>query len=195
MALDALVEEHDRLGSPIGDYLRPGTPPATVAAHLEGLGLTAPPDVVELYGWADGTDEAAWQAAAGPAPFLRFVGDAYFPTLDDARRWCRNIRDLAAIAAYDSDGALAPDELWHPTWFPVLRQDRGEFAVACSSGAATVHSVVWETGPGQTYPNLIEFIRNAASELREHFVWLPDDKVLLRREVADLRQSLGGTKP
>ena len=195
-SLEALVDEHRKLGSPVGDYLRPGIPATAVVAQLEGLGLTAPPDVIDFYGWADGTDEAAWQAAAGPAPFLRFVGNAYFPSLDGAVQWCGTIREIAKDIAYDSDGVLAPDELWNPTWFPVLRRDRGEFAVACSPDAATVHGVVWEMpGEGQTYPNLIEFIRSAAIELREHFVWLPDDKVLLRREVAELRRSVGGSRP
>ena len=191
--LDALVEEHRRLGSPVGDFLRPGLAAAEVKRQLGEVGLPAPPEVVDLYGWADGTDEPAWQAQAGKAPFLRFLGDAWFPPLNDAVRWCQSVRDTAESAAYDSPEGLPPESFWDPSWFPVFRIDRGEIAVACSANhAAIVHEVVWDRPEeGRTFPSLTEFILAATSELRDRFVWLADDRVLLSREVAELRRSVG----
>jgi cell wall assembly regulator SMI1 len=192
-ALDVLIAEHRALRSPAGDFLMPGLPAAAVARQLDGLGLPMPPDVAELYGWADGTDEGAWQAGAGDGPFLRFAGDTTFPQLDDAARWCRTARELAQASAYDSMEGLEPDAFWHPSWFPVFRLDRGEIAVACSlSEPATVHQVIWDRpDERRTFPSLTEYILAATIELRERFVWLSDDRVLLRREVAELRRSIG----
>jgi cell wall assembly regulator SMI1 len=193
-ALDKLVAEHRRLGSPVGDYLRPGLPAADVERQFEALGLPAPPDVVDLYGWADGTDEEAWQGDARQAPFLRFIGDTYFPNLDGAARWCRTVRELARSTAEASVGALEPDGLWHPSWFPIFRRDRGEFSIVCSRvEAPSVHEVVWDVPElGRSFPNLTALMRTATDELREAFVWLADDRVLLRREVAELRPPRGG---
>lgn len=197
MALDALIAAHRRLGSPAGDFLRAGLPADAVVARLAELGLPAPPDVVELYRWADGSDEAAWQADASQAPFLRFAGDTSFPPLDDAARWCRTVREMAQTSAYDSMEGLTPDAFWHPTWFPVLRRDRGEVAVACLEGEpATVHEVSWDRPDEQgTFTSLTQFILAATIELRDRFVWLSDDRVLLRREVAELRRSTRASRP
>ena len=193
-SLDDLVAVHRRLGSPVGDYLRPGLPAADVERQFEALGLPAPPDVVDVYGWADGTDEEAWQGDARQAPFLRFIGDTYFPTLDSAAMWCRTVRELAASIAADSVGALEPDALWHPSWFPIFRRDHGEFAVVCSRAeAASVREVAWDMPElGRSFPNVTALIRAATDELREAFIWLADDRVLLRREVAELRPPRGG---
>ena len=190
-ALGAVVAAHRALGSPIGDFLRPGLPAAVVVSSLDALGLPAPAEVVELYGWADGTDEAAWQATQGATPFLRFVGDAWFPPLDDAVRWCHAVRETAESLAWDSDGAVTADHFWHPTWFPVLRRNRGEFAVAClPAGPATVHVVDWEEpNPEPAFPDLTAFFHSMAVELRDRYEWLPDDRVLLSHAVADLRRS------
>jgi cell wall assembly regulator SMI1 len=192
-ALDELVTEHRRLGSPVGDFLRPGLAAADVERQFEALGLPAPPDVVDLYGWADGTDEEAWQRDARQAPFLRFIGDAYFPTLDSAATWCRTVRELAESIATDSVGALEAKALWHPSWFPIFRGDHGEFAVVCSRvEAASVREVAWDIPElRRSFPNLTALMRTAAGELRDAFVWLADDRVLLRREVAELRPPRG----
>lgn len=189
-ALDALVAAHRAMGSPIGDFLRPGLPAAAVARELDALGLPAPPDVVELYGWADGTDEGAWQAQAGQAPFLRFLGDTTFASLVDAAGWCRTARGLAEAASFDSPEGLAPEAFWDPSWIPAFRLDRGEIAVACSrSEPPSVHEVVWDApapGTGRSYPDLTTFILDATRRLRDDFVWLPNDRVLLHRDVAAL---------
>ena len=166
-SLDALVAEHRALGSPVGDFLRPGLPAADVVTQLDVLGLRAPPDVVELYGWADGTDEMAWQAHAGQAPFLRFLGDLAFPPLDAAAEWCRTAREMAQTSSFDSPEGLPPESFWHPTWFPVFRLDRGEVAVACSgSEPATVHEVIWDRpDERRTFPSLTAFIVAATADL------------------------------
>lgn len=194
-ALDALVAEHRALGSPVGDFLRPGLPAADVATQLDALGLPAPPDVVELYGWADGTDEDAWQAHAGQAPFLRFLGDLSFPPLDAATEWCRTAREMAATSSFDSPEELPPEAFWDPLWFPVFRLDRGEIAVSCSlDQLAQAHEVIWDRpDERRTFPSLTAFIVAATADLKDRFVWLSDDRVLLRREVAALRRSAGGS--
>ena len=189
-ALDALLEEHRRLGSPVGDYLRPGASRAAVERRLGSIGLPAPPDVVDLYGWADGTDEPAWQREAPRAPFLRFIGDAFYPPLDDAVRWCATVRQLARDLAEGSIDPIDREAFWRPIWLPVLRPDRGEWAVVCAAGEqATVHRVDWgQPGAGRQHPNLAGLFRSAADELRDGFVWLAEEQVLLRRDVAALRQ-------
>jgi cell wall assembly regulator SMI1 len=194
-SLDALVSEHRALASPAGDFLRPGLPAGDVVAQLDGLGLPAPPDVVELYGWADGTNEVGWQADAGQAPFLRFLGDLTFPPLDAAAEWCRTAREMAESASFDSPEGLPAEAFWDPSWFPVFRLDRGEIAVSCLlDQPARVHEVIWDRpDERRTFPSLTAFIVAATADLRDRFVWLGDDRVLLPREVAALRRSAGGS--
>ena len=177
------------MGSPDGDYLRPGLARQDVERALQSIGMPAPADVVDLYGWADGTDEEAWQrnATAGERlPFLRFLGDTYFPPLSDALTWYGNVQEVAAEVAFASVDALVATDLWQPSWFPVFRPDRGEYAVVCAPDQpATVRRVDWETAPnGRELASLTALIRSATAELRDEFVWLVNEQLLIRRDVA-----------
>jgi len=56
-ALEALVEEHDRIGSPLRDRLAPGTPRVDIESTIRGLGLSAPSELVDLFASHDVRDD------------------------------------------------------------------------------------------------------------------------------------------
>ena len=55
-ALERLMVEHRRVGSPVPDYLLPGLDPAAIRARIAPHGLEPPDEAIELFAWHDGTD-------------------------------------------------------------------------------------------------------------------------------------------
>jgi hypothetical protein len=55
--LEALVVEHDRIGSPLRSRLGPGRTAADVEAALGAVGLTPSDEIVEFFGWHEIRDE------------------------------------------------------------------------------------------------------------------------------------------
>ena len=69
--LDALVTEHDRIGSPLRRELGPGLPPERVDAVIRDLGLEPPASLIELHSWHQvhvdpGAHCASWFWPADP---------------------------------------------------------------------------------------------------------------------------------
>jgi len=136
-SLEALVAEHDRIGSPLRSRLGPGRSAADVTAALARVGLTPSDEVVELYGWHEIRD----------APTDRSRIDWFWPaaplTLDevvDGYRMSCSIGDGALTLAQFDDLVRAPrhpDEsftgFWREDWLELFYG--GEvYAAECGVG-------------------------------------------------------------
>jgi hypothetical protein len=176
--LDELVVEHDRIGSPLRARLGPGRSRAEIEAALQGLGLAAPHEVVELFAWREIRD------APGDQSRVEWFWPAAPLRLDEA---LRSYRDMIQAG----DGALTRaevDELvrtfdprntftgfWRDDWFPILYGTPEQYAVECGTAAggeaaSPVWRVNWHPDTGfptmQLAPSLTAFVARVVELFR-----------------------------
>jgi cell wall assembly regulator SMI1 len=159
-SLNELVDEHDRIGSPLRSRLGPGLPRGKVEAALHDLGLAAPDEVLELYAWHEIRD----------APSDRSRVEWFWPAaplrLEEAIRTYREVIQVG-------EGALSRaqfDELvrtrdprdsftgfWRTDWFPILYASPENYAVECGPGSeGATEAPVWRASwhPDTGFPNM-----------------------------------------
>src|SRR5262245_50068337 len=108
-ALDRLLLEHERVGSPVPRFLRSGLPPAIAQARIEAvLGIPPHPDLVELFAWHDGIDDERWAHEGAGTGFARMFADAHFAPLDDAIGEYRERLETDVLTARFSMDGTAP---------------------------------------------------------------------------------------
>lgn len=115
---DRLVDALEERGSTIRSYLNAGADPGGVEAALRAAGVPTHPQVVELYSWRDGTDQAGIRAVTNCGPQLVPATD--FPPLlmvqdgwDDSRSlWRARVTELG----FTGPGPGA----WPPHWYPLF---------------------------------------------------------------------------
>ncbi|MFN8074867.1 MAG: hypothetical protein U0Q15_05520 [Kineosporiaceae bacterium] len=95
--------------------LQPGIDAARVASLLGSVGISACPQVEELYAWRNGTDTAV----AGSLDDIHMFPGFYFLSLGDA------------VANYR---AFMGDPRWTPGWLPIFANGGGDFYVTELSG-------------------------------------------------------------
>lgn len=114
-ALDRLMAEHRRIGSPVPDFLLPGIDPATIRARIATIGIDAPDEAVELFAWHDGVDNDRYVSTGAGIGYARLFDDVFFGTLDEVITYygeCLQIdRDVGAM--YDDY-----EPTWRLSWFP-----------------------------------------------------------------------------
>jgi len=163
--LDALVTEHDRIGSPLRRELGPGLPPERVDAVIRDLGLVPPASLIELHSWH--------QVHVDPgAPGAGWFWPAYPLTLDEAVAEYRQGVEIGGIAPAAIEAILAlplppgatNSGYWRTDWLPILVGD-DTYAIECSrAGAddAPIWRVNWHPFPGfetsQVAPSLEWFV-------------------------------------
>jgi cell wall assembly regulator SMI1 len=81
--------------------LQPGIPAAAVQEALDEVGLVAPPELVSLYGWKDGTSTAGVAAVDD----IHFFPGFYLLSVEDA------------VASYR---AFVDDSRWRAGWLPLF---------------------------------------------------------------------------
>lgn len=120
-SLETLLEEHDRIRSPLRDRLVQGKSPGQVEAAIRGIGLTPPSDLVDLFAWHDIQD------APGEKTRITWFWPAAPVRLNEAVDSYRLSMEI---------GGVTPDELeqhvaasgpgstltgfWRSDWFPIL---------------------------------------------------------------------------
>lgn len=97
--------------------LRPGITAATVRDALGGVGLAAPPELISLYGWRDGTSTSGVEAVDDIHLFPGF----YLLSVEDA---VANFR------------AFVADSRWQTGWLPLFANGGGDFYVLDLGGPA-----------------------------------------------------------
>lgn len=164
--LDAVRHELERLGRSVVELFEPGLAPEQVRERLDG----APDELVEWFGWADGTraeeDQTVDEASFIPGYVLISLAEAL------------EFRDEVEV---ESDG----DE----EWLPLLVSPAGDFyAVAWTSheGVVQVWSYV-EGADGQAdYPDLARMLRTFVESYRTGAFEVDDEGYLdMHPELAD----------
>lgn len=122
-ALDRLIVEHDRVGSPMRQCLRPGLDTARIARTLDHLSVNPHRSLIDLFGWADGVDFGAWRS------LVRMGQPHIIPGFD-----FRPLSENVATARLLSD-ELGAHGLWMPGWCPVFWSQTSGYIVDAADGA------------------------------------------------------------
>jgi hypothetical protein len=202
-SLEALLEEHDRIGSPLRDRLAQGKPPGEVEAAIRGLGLTPPIELVDLFAWREiqdaPGDEAriTWLWPASPLRFEEAIGayrqsmDVGGITTDELQQQLETIAGEATLTGF-----------WRSDWFPILYGSPETYAVACRPGGAVtaegpVWRVKWQPDPGfqsaEVAPSLTAFVDRVVELFRagayewsaEYWAIMTVDEVFDRRGLGE----------
>jgi hypothetical protein len=188
-ALEALMAQHRRIGSPVPDYLRPGLPVSTVRETIvTAVLLDAPDDLLELFAWHDGIDEESWQRDDVGTGFARVFGDTYFAPLADAiGEYRERIETDEMVARYSTpDAALVT---WKPSWFAAFCRGWDTSAVECdpaSTDLGRVYDPAWEPpidiGPGPRFRDLPHLVEAAVRRFESGgYWWNPANRFLEER--------------
>jgi hypothetical protein len=169
--LEQLIVVEETAGSPIRRYLRPGLPHSVVQDRLEAVGLKAPAELVELYAWHDGTDQAAWLDDGNGnnlclLPFARFtpLAESISDYLELKSTWQKTPWYEEYLSGNDPGWGY-----WRTEWFPVFQSDKWRHAVDCLAiDASPVWHVYFEPFP-KTEPrhaSLSELVEVLAGHFR-----------------------------
>jgi hypothetical protein len=148
--LEELLEAQEASGSPLRRYLRPGLDEAEVRDRLRAIGLEAPAELIELYGWHDGADQEAWEAD-GSQLILDFMPYAAFNPLSKASADYVDLKDAWQATPLYGQYLAGSDPgfgYWRTEWFPVFESDRWRHAIDCHAAReAPVWHVYFEPSP------------------------------------------------
>jgi hypothetical protein len=143
-ALDRLIEQHRRIGSPVDRFLRPGIDPGDARAGLAALGIAPRDDLVELYTWHDGCDEDAYRDAGAGVGYPRLFANVFFgPFAMAVDHHRENLEIDRNTVAMSGDPAAAT---WRINWFPPFSGGSPVYAVDCDESGPTpgaVYEVYW----------------------------------------------------
>ncbi len=123
--LDALCVAYQSKGIEVSESLQPALTEAEIRQHIEGAKLQASSDILELYGWRNGSVE-------GSTLPLGFVGKAFVP-LD--RAMTERHLMLTALGRDGEDGLES-------MLFPFAVGDGGWYAVEAGNDNSPVYLVV-----------------------------------------------------
>lgn len=154
--LDAMLVEHDRIGSPLRSRLGPGLPRADVVTALRPLGLTPPDELIELFAWHEIRDEPG-----DPSRVEWFwCGSPY--RLDEAVRGYRQSIEIGGVTPAELEEhvrrmtpASSFTGFWRTDWFPILAGEPETYAIEC--GPATAAGAgIWRANwhPDDSFPTM-----------------------------------------
>lgn len=203
-SLDALIVEHDRIGSPLRDELRPGLPRLQIEEAVRGVGLAATRELVDFFAWHDlealpgSTGRVDW---FWPAGGLRLV---------EAVREYRLGVEIGGISPAEVGDSLAPEQpptatftgFWRTDWFPVLDGSPEKYAIECPGGGGSTPGAVWrvtwhphsEFQTARVAANLTEFIDRAVDLFRAGaYRWEADYQAVVTVDEGFERRGLAAT--
>ena len=203
-SLEALVEEHHRIGSPLRARLGPGVSRERIETAVRALGLSPPDELVDLFAWGEVTDDRADAARA------TWFWPAYPLRLDEAVTSYRQAMQI---------GGVTPDELerhfatagpgstftgfWRSDWLPILYGGPEEYAVECAIGHGSPEgSAVWRTNwhpdaqfqTAQMAPTLTAFVDRIVELFRAGaYEWSAEERAITTVDDVFDRLGLGAT--
>lgn len=140
-ALSRLEAILGRSGAAIVSVLHAGIRPAEVSRLLGGVGLEPSAEIVTWFGWHDGAGRLGM-----PRELIEIVPGGEFHGLDHLCGQYLQARSIAEEVTSMPGSILTADDLWNPSWLPLLRLSGKGFIVADLSdadrAASPVH-VVW----------------------------------------------------
>jgi hypothetical protein len=161
-ALEALLVELTRRGSPLGRYLRRGLQEDEVVSKMSVNGALPHADVVALYAWHDGFDR--FDVPVSPEGFVSlFPAHPEFNPLDETLQVFQQRRELAeaeaTVPVRHADGSwnkTDAEQIWSRSWFPVFEGGGSELIFISNSesqaGSVWLHPVQDE--PRRLYDSL-----------------------------------------
>lgn len=124
LIIDQLFFHLRELQRPIASRRRPGIDKISMRKMLQSIGLSAPPELLELYSECDGTQTV-------PGEILDDIH--FFP----GYYWMSSEASLATYHALVQGGG------WNPAWFPIFANGGGDFyAVVCDEASPDFGAVV-----------------------------------------------------
>ena len=201
-SLDALVIEHDFIGSPLRDHLVPGRSPAEVEAALTGLGLVPPSELIDLFTWhdiEDGPDDPARVDWFWPAAPLR---------LEEAVRDYRKAMEIGGATAADVEAAERTRDpvvstmtgFWRNDWFPILGGG-DTYAIECRldgerDARGAIWRVNWHPDPDFQTVQVGDSLTDVVDDVVELFragayAWDPDHRAVVTVDEVFVRLGLG----
>jgi hypothetical protein len=158
----ARLEAHLRdSGALVTAHAQPGLEPARLEEVLAPLGLAPSEALHEWFGWHDGAGETG----RTPSPEVELAPGCELLSAELLSVECVQSRDVARLLAADPVVPWTSDQLWEPSWFPVLRLS-GKGLVALDLERDTVHVVWWDTPPEDRqrvrWPTLAAFVEEIA---------------------------------
>jgi cell wall assembly regulator SMI1 len=173
-ALERLEVHLRREGAAVMDLARPGIDAARLDEILAPLGLTANTDLRTWFGWHDGAGERL------VTPYVQSVlaPGCEFWSAELMASECRQVREVSAELAADPGFPWSVEQMWHPSWFPVLRLF-GHGLVAVDLIAGSVHTIWWDGSPEDRHrvrwSSLQAFVEALQRRLHEGSVNVSDD--------------------
>jgi hypothetical protein len=144
-ALERILAEHRRIGSPVPDYLRPGAATVHVERAVRGaLGLEPADELVELFTWHDGIDNDRWAGDSAGTGFARLFGDTHFAPINDCVTAFHEAIEIDRQAAVYAPGDVDAS-IWQRSWFPAFTLGWETWSVECADTAlrGRVYDVYW----------------------------------------------------
>jgi hypothetical protein len=139
-ALERLMLEHRRVGSPLADFLRPGLEPAAIREQIAPLGLEPPDEAVELFAWHDGTEHDRYVATRAGIGYGRLFDDVFFGTLGETIAYYENCLEIdRGTAMFDEEA----EPTWRLSWFPPFSAGLPTYGIECDA-ASPVRAMVFE---------------------------------------------------
>jgi hypothetical protein len=143
--VDQIFAHLRELGRTIAVRRRSGIDAAIAKAKLQNVGLTAPPELLELYSECDGTQTARGEILDD----IHFFPGYYWMSLD------------TSLTAYNS---LVQGGGWNVAWLPIFANGGGDFyAVVCNKSSTDFGGVV---GFLLGVPDVLVEFRNVATMMQ-----------------------------
>jgi hypothetical protein len=176
-ALDRLLAEHRRIGSPVPDYLRPGVAGADVIRAVDGTtGFQPPDELVELFEWHDGIDNDRWVGDSAGTGFARLFGDTHFAPLDECVTAFHEAIEIDRQAAMYAPGDVDAS-IWQRSWFPVFTGGWETYTIECADAGlrGRVHDVYWHPPIGDPkqprFLSLTHLVRSVVRRFEADGYW------------------------
>jgi hypothetical protein len=203
-SLEALVAEHDRIGSPLRDELRPGIPRSDIEAAVRGIGLAPPGELIDLFAWHD---LEAVRADVGRVDWFWPAG--VYRLREAVEGYQRFVAD-GGVTAADAGDSLGPEQpptatftgFWRTDWFPVLDGSPEKYAIECLGGGGSMPGAVWRVNwhPDSNFQtvrvaaNLTEFIDRVVDFFRAGaYRWDPEYQAVVTVDEVFERRGLAAT--
>jgi hypothetical protein len=201
-SLEALVAQHDRIGSPLRDELRPGISRARIEDAVRGLGLTPNEELIDLFAWHD------VEALLGSPNRIDWFWPAGALRLGEAVDEYRRSIAIGGVSAADVGDALGPEQpptatftgFWRTDWFPVMDGSPEKYAIECPDGGGSTPGAVWRVTwhPDSDFQtvrvaaNLTEFVDRVVDVFRAGaYEWNAEYRAIMTVDDVFTRLGLG----
>jgi hypothetical protein len=180
-ALDALLAEHVRIGSPVREFVIAGRSFDEVRGWLIALGIEPAEDLVEFYAFQDGIASSVWRREYGGRGDLYLFPWYSSPDLHEVEQRYRIHREVS-VAAYGTEPrqlAEIPEVgYWAASWCPLFIGCRSFAADSRGGRSSTVWAQASQPGCGPRaplYPSILDMITDITDRFRQGvYTWLAD---------------------